>query len=61
MASTEDWLMGLPPSAFSQFANASLQAVMLNENSVVWIPYGWVTMMVNFKAQSGIPQAMVIP
>ncbi len=34
---------------------------MLNENSVVWIPYGWVTMMVNFKAQSSIPQALVVP
>ncbi len=61
MVGTEDWLMGLPPGAFNHFATTSLKAVMLNENSVVWIPYGWVTMLVNFKAQSSIPQALLVP
>ena len=53
--------MALPPASFNQFAKGSMQAVRLVENSVVWIPYGWVTMMVNCRGQMDIPQALVIP
>ena len=31
------------------------------ENSVVWIPYGWVTIMVNCTGQVGFPRTLVIP
>ena len=61
MAATKEWLMALPPASFNQFAKGSMQAVSLVENSVVWIPYGWVTMLVNCRGQLDIPQALVIP
>ena len=53
--------MALPPASFNQFATGPMQAVKLVENSVIWIPYGWVTMMVNNVGQLGFPQTLVIP
>ena len=38
-----------------------MQAVRLVENSVVWIPYGWVTMLVNNSGQEVIPNTLVAP
>ena len=61
MAGTEEWLMALSLDIFNQFSKMSLQAVLLNENSVVWIPYGWVIMLVNCRDQLVMPQALVIP
>ena len=61
MHNTEEWLMGLPPASFNQFANGAIHAVRLVENSVVWIPYGWVTVMVNCVKQLGFPKTLVIP
>ena len=58
---TEDWLMNLPPANFIQFARTHFQAVKLIKNSVAWIPYGWVTMLVNCRGQLDIAQALVIP
>ena len=53
--------MALSPDILNQFSKMSLQAVLLNENSVVWIPYGWVIMLVNCGDQLVMPQALVIP
>ena len=61
IAGTEDWLMALPPASFNHFAKTSLGAVKVMENSVVWIPYGWVTMLVNCRGQLDVPQALAIP
>ena len=38
-----------------------MQAVRLVQHSVVWIPYGWVTMLVNCRGQLDFAQALVIP
>ena len=38
-----------------------MRAVRLVQHSVVWIPYGWVTMLVNCRGQMDIAQALVIP
>ena len=51
--------MDLPPVSFNQFANASFQAVKLVKNSVVWIPYGWATMMVHCERE--ITDTLLIP
>ena len=61
MPGTEEWLMALPPASFNQFASGSMQAVRLVENSVVWIPYGWVTITVNCARQVEFPHTLVIP
>ena len=53
--------MALPPASFNKFATGPMQAVKLVENSVIWIPYGWATMMVNNVGQLGFPQTLVIP
>ena len=53
--------MALPSVSFNQFAKGLMHAVRLVENSVVWIPYGWVTMMVNCMGQVDSPRALVIP
>ena len=59
MATTEDWLMELPPASFNQFANGSFKAIKLVEKAVVWIPYGWVAMMVHCSRD--ISNTLVIP
>ena len=59
IAGTEAWLMDLPQASFNQFAKGSMQAVRLRENAVAWIPYGWVTMMVNSTKE--ICQTLAIP
>ena len=51
--------MGLSAPGFDKFAKGSMHAVRMVENLVVWIPYGWVTMMVNCTKE--IPMALVIP
>ena len=61
MQDTEQWLMALPPSSFNQFAKGPMQAVRLVENSVAWIPYGWVTMTINAMSQAEYPRTLVIP
>ena len=61
MDATEDWLINLPPTNFNQFAKAHFQVVRLVQQSVVWIPYGWVTMLVNCRNTLDICQALVIP
>ena len=53
--------MNLPPSSFNQFSAGTISAVKMTENMVVWIPYGWVTLMVNNVGEPGFPRTMVIP
>ena len=53
--------MNLPPANFTQFSAGTLQAVKLVEKSVIWIPYGWVTLMVNYVGEPGFPRTMAIP
>ena len=61
MQGTEDWLMNLPPSACNQLAGTSFRAVRIVKETVVWIPYGWVTMLVNCMGQLDVSQALIIP
>ena len=61
LAATEDWLVALPPASFNRLAKGSMQAGRLAENSVFWIPYGWVTILVNCTGQVEFPRTLVIP
>ena len=53
--------MALPPASFNQFSRTAFRAVRLVQHSVVWSPYGWVTMLVNCVDQVEFPQSLVIP
>ena len=38
-----------------------MRAIKLVEHAVVWIPYGWVTILVSCTGQIGSPVSLVIP
>ena len=38
-----------------------MHAVKMVENAVAWIPYGWVTILVNSLGQDAFPKLLVIP
>ena len=61
MKDTEAWLMGLAPLNFNHVAKTSFRAAKLVEGTVLWIPYGWVPVMVNCAAQPELPMTLVIP
>ena len=61
MQNTEEWLMNLPPASFNQFSRTCFKAVRLVKHTVVWIPYGWVSILVNMRGQLDSAQALVIP
>ena len=53
--------MNLPPASFNQFSRTCFKAVRLVKHIVVWIPYGWVSILVNMRGQLDSAQALVIP